>query len=82
MTRADGKDAILENRGPKIASTKDFLGCSISEHMSATSASVAVIENPLDHPDKVAQEDQEDHPDKVAQYAECHEMHTTLRAGR
>ena len=47
MTRVDDKDAILKDRGLKVTSTKDFLGSSISRHVTATGTGVAVIQDPL-----------------------------------
>ena len=43
----DGLDAIFENRGPKVASTEDFLGSSISGHVTTIGTRVAVIQNML-----------------------------------
>jgi len=47
MARADGKNTILKDRGPEIASTEDLLGSGISGHVTTTSAGVAVIQNTL-----------------------------------
>jgi len=47
MTRADGKNAVLKDRGPEVARTKDLLGSGISKHVATTGARVAVIQNTL-----------------------------------
>ena len=47
MTCTYNKDAVLEDGRPEITSTEDLLGGSISGHMAATSAGVAVVQNPL-----------------------------------
>jgi len=48
----NNKNAVLEDRWPKIASVKDFLSGSVTKHMTTTCPRVAIIENSfsfLDH---------------------------------
>ena len=41
----DSLDAVFEDRGPKVAGTKDFLGCGHPREVTATSAKVTIVEN-------------------------------------
>ena len=45
MTRADNKNEILEDRRPKITSTKDLLSSSIPRYMTTIGARMVVIQN-------------------------------------
>ena len=47
MACAYSKDTILEYRGPEITSAEDLLSGSVSGHVAATSAGVAVIHDSL-----------------------------------
>lgn len=48
MTIADGENAILKNRWPKITSAEDLLSSSILGHTTTTGIRVAVIKNSFD----------------------------------
>jgi hypothetical protein len=41
----DGLDAIFEDRGPKVAGTKVFLGCGHPGEVTTTSAKVTIVQN-------------------------------------